>query len=66
MTETASFKVFCLECYKNTHGMKGRDAFNLFKQYGVLDYIGSFYKVLHGYGHQCIVQDIDEFIATRR
>jgi len=46
--------------------MKGRDAFNLFKQYGVLEYIGSFYDVLHSYGHQYIVQDIDEFIAVRR
>jgi hypothetical protein len=66
MTETAHFKIFCLECYKNAHRMKGRDAFNLFKQYGVLEYIGSFYDVLHSYGHQYIVQDIDEFIAVRR
>ena len=66
MTETAHFKVFCLECYKNAHQMKGKDAFNLFRQYGVLEYIGSFYDVLHSYGHQYIVQDIDEFIAVRR
>ena len=66
MTETAQFKVFCLECYKSAHKMKGRDAFNLFKQYGVLEYIGSFYDVLHSFGHKYIVQDIDEFIDTRR
>ena len=46
--------------------MKGKDAFRLFKEYGVLDYLGSFYDVLHSFGHQYLVQEIDEFIEVRR
>jgi hypothetical protein len=46
--------------------MKGRDAFNLFKQYGVMDYLGSFYDVLHTFGDKYIVQDIDLFIEARK
>ena len=66
MPETVKFKAFCLERYKYMHSMNGRDTFRLFKQYGVLDYLGSFYDVLHTFGDQYIVQDIDLFIAERK
>lgn len=66
MPETIKFKAFCLERYKYEHNMSGRDAMLLFKQYGVLDYLGSFYDVLHTFGDQYIVQDIDLFIEARR
>ncbi len=66
MSDIAQFKVFCLERYKSEHQLKGNDAFRLFKEYGVLDYIGSFYDVLHTFGERYIVADIDEFIAARR
>ena len=46
--------------------MKGKEAFRLFKEYGVLDYLSSFYDVLHSFGDKYIVADIDEFIATRQ
>ena len=66
MPEVVKFKAFCLERYKHEHNMKGKDAFRLFKEYGVLDYIGSFYDVLHTFGDKYIVADIDEFIAVRQ
>jgi len=66
MSDTAHFKVFCLERYKSEHKMNGKDAFRLFKDYGVLDYLSEFYDVLHSYGHQHLVSDIDEFIEVRR
>ena len=66
MSDTAHFKVFCLERYKSEHHMKGHDAFRLFKEYGVLDYLDSFYDVLHTFGDKYIVSDIDEFIAVRQ
>ena len=66
MSDTAHFKVFCLERYKSVHNMKGNEAFRLFKEYGVLDYLGSFYDVLHSFGDRYIVADIDEFIAARQ
>jgi hypothetical protein len=66
MRDTAHFKVFCLERYKSEHNMKGRDAYLIFKQYGVLDYIASFYDVLHTLGDRYIVSDIDEYIESRR
>jgi len=66
MPEIVKFKAFCLERYKYEHNMSGKDTIRLFMQYGVLDYIGSFYDVLHTFGDKYIVEDIDLFIRTRR
>jgi hypothetical protein len=66
MSKTAHFKVFCIERYKSEHHIKGKEAFRIFKEYGVLDYLTSFYDVLHTFGEKYIVADIDEFIAARQ
>ena len=66
MQELVKFKAFCLERYKYMHNMKGIETLRLFKKYGVMDYIGSFYDVLHTFGDRYIVADIDEFIEARR
>jgi len=66
MSKTAHFKVFCIERYKNEHHMKGKEVFRIFKEYGVLDYLTSFYDVLHTFGDKYIVADIDEFITARQ
>ena len=66
MTEILKFKVFCIERYKVAHHMSGKDTLDLFIQFGVLDYLGAFYDVLHTVGDRYIVSDIDEFIAVRQ
>jgi len=66
MTEVVKFKAFCLEQYKNAHNMNGKDTLSLFRQYDVLDYLNSFYDVLHTFGDKYIVQDIDLFIEARK
>jgi hypothetical protein len=66
MSDTAHFKVFCLERYKSEHDIKGKEAFFLFKEYGVLDYLNSFYDVLHTFGDKYLVEDIDLFIKARQ
>jgi len=66
VSKTLHFKVFCLEQYKNEHNMKGADAMQLFKRYGVLKYLGSCYDMLHSHGAGYLVQIIDEFIEVRR
>ena len=66
MPEVVRFKVFCLERYKYAHNLSGKEALRLFNEYGVMDYIGSFYDVLHSFGDKYIVSDIDEFIEARK
>ena len=66
MIEIVKFKIFCLEQYKNKHNMNGCETLELFKKYGVLEYLNSFFDILHSYGAGYLVQDIDNFIAARQ
>ena len=66
MSKTLEFKAFCFEAYKAEKKLSGRDAMTLFKQYGVLDYLGKFYDVLHTTGRAYIIEDIDLFINARK
>ena len=66
MSKTLEFKAFCFEAYKAEKRLSGREAMSLFKQYGVLDYLGRFYDVLHTTGRAYIIEDIDLFINARK
>ena len=66
MSKTLQFKAFCFEAYRSDKKLTGRAAMQLFKKYGVLDYLGECYDVLHTTGRQYIVEDIDGFIDARR
>lgn len=66
MSKTLEFKVFCFEAYRADKKLTGREAMELFKKYGVLDYLGACYNVLHTTGRAYIIDDIDEFINYRR
>lgn len=66
MSETLEFKAFCFEAYRAAKGLSGKEAMELFKQYGVLDYLGKCYNVLHTLGREYLIEDIDMFIAARQ
>jgi len=66
MPEIVKFKAFCLERYKYEHNITGKDTIRLFMQYGVMEYISSFYDVLHTFGDKYIVEEIDLFIKARQ
>ena len=66
MSKTLQFKAFCFEAYRADKKMTGRATMQLFKKYGVLDYLGACYDVLHTTGRQYLVEDIGGFIAARK
>jgi hypothetical protein len=66
MSKTLEFKVFCFEAYRAEKKLTGRQTMNLFTKYGVLDYLGTCYDVLHTTGRAYIVEDIDVFINARK
>ena len=65
MSKTLEFKVFCFEAYRAEKNLTGRETMQLFKQYGVLDYLGTCYDVLHTTGRDYLVEDIDIFLESR-
>lgn len=66
MAQKIDFTVFCMESYKQEHGMTGKEALKVFKDYNVFEYIDSFYDVLHATGQEYIVEDIDIYIRSRQ
>ena len=66
MSKTLEFKVFCFEAYRIDKKLSGKQTMELFKKYGVLEYLGTCYNVLHTTGREYIIQDIDDFIENRK
>ena len=65
MSEQGRFLVYCIEIYKLAKQKTGRQVFELFERYGVIDYIMECYGALHTTGEEYIVDDLDRFIAAR-
>ncbi len=66
MSEKLEFTVFCFEAYRAEKRLTGREAMDLFKQYGVLGYLDTCYDVLHTTGRSYMIEDIDLFINARK
>ena len=66
MSKQGEFLVYCLEMYKAAKNMTGKQTVELFKQYGVTDYVTSCYEALHTTGTKYIVEDIDLFVEARQ
>ena len=66
MSKTLAFKAFCFEAYRADKKLTGIATMNLFKKYGVLDYLDACFDVLHTTGRAYIVEDIDVFISARK
>ena len=66
MSKEGKFLVFCLEMYRASKNMTGRQVIELFKRYNITDYVLSCYEALHTTGTNYIVEDIDLFIEARQ
>lgn len=59
------FVIFCIEVFKETKGLTGKEAYSIFEKYGVLEYLREGYDVLHTQGDTWLMKDIDEFLKIR-
>ena len=64
--DIAYFLSFCIEQYKKEKGMNGVEVLDTFTKYGVLDYLNNHFEILHTQSRQWILEDIDEYINTRK
>ena len=65
MSKEMAFTIFCLESYKEHRNLTGKTVLNLFREYGVFDYIKEFYDVLHTTGYNYFNNDIDIYLKAR-
>ncbi len=54
-----------MEIYKSKKSITGKEVYELFEKYGVLNYLQEGYEVLHTQGDSWIIDDIDEFLKFR-
>lgn len=57
--------MFCIESYKAYRSLTGWQTVELFRRYGMFDYLREFYDVLHTTGYQYINRDIDIYLKSR-
>ena len=57
-----SFKAFCIEKYADYKSMPSNEVYKLFEAKGVIDMLNRDYDVLHSFGFEYIVRDIDMYI----
>ena len=66
MSAEGKFLVYCLEIYRKAKNLSGKQVMELFKKYGVMNYVMSFYDCLHTTGWQYTVEDIDLYIEVQQ
>lgn len=66
MSREGNFLIYCVELYKNTKKLTGKQVSELFNEYRVWDYIYSCFEALHTTGDNYIVEDIDLYIEARQ
>lgn len=64
--DIALFVAFCIEEYGAAKGMPGEQVLDLFSQYGVTDYLSTYFEPLHTQGRQWLIEEIDEFMNIRK
>lgn len=57
-----SFKAFCIEKYADYKGIPSNEVYALFERHGILDMLDEDYDILHGFGFEYIVRDIEKII----
>lgn len=65
MSQKTAFAVFCIENYKVHKALTGKQTAELFRRYGVFDYLNEFYDILHTTSYQYINNDIDIYLKSR-
>ena len=60
-----SFKAFCIEKYADFKSIPSNEVYKLFEKNDVLAMLDRDYDMLHGFGFEYIVNDIEQFINYR-
>lgn len=66
LSEIHKFQLFCLENYKISKKISGKEALKEFEQTAVFSFLADGYKVLHTQGLEYIIAQITDFIERRK
>jgi hypothetical protein len=60
-----SFKAFCIEKYADIKSIPSNKVFSIFEKNGILQMLDKDYDILHGFGFEYIVNDIEQILASK-
>ena len=60
------FLVYCVEIFKTSQKINGKQVIEIFSRYKVFEYIVEFYGALHTTGTEYIIEDISGFIEEQK
>lgn len=66
MTKQGDFLIYCIEIYKSSKNLTGKQVSELFSRFDVWNYIYTCYQALHTTGANYIVEDIDQYIHEQQ
>ena len=66
MSKQGDFMIYCVEQYKSSKHLTGKQVAELFNRYRVWDYVYFCFEALHTTGTNYIVEDIDLYIEARQ
>ena len=66
MSKEAQFMIYCLERYRYTKQLSGKEVITLFKKYGIMNFLIEYFPVLHLSGDRHIINEIDSYIRERQ
>ena len=58
-----SFKTFCIELYADYKSIPSDKVYAIFDKKGVLKMLDEDYELIHGFGFQYIINEIDQFLG---
>lgn len=58
-----SFKTFCIEFYAEAKKQPAQDVFQMFEKEKVIQMLDEDYDILHGFGFDFIIGEIDRFLG---
>lgn len=66
MSKEGNFLIFCIEQYRTSKNLTGKQVISLFRKYKISEYIVSCFEALHTTGTNYIIEDIDLYIEARQ
>lgn len=64
MSKQGDFLIYCIEQYKSSKNLSGKQVSELFTRFNVWEYIYSCFESLHTTGTNYIIEDIDLYIKS--
>jgi len=59
-----SFKTFCIELFADRKSIPSNEVYTLFENTGILKMLDEDYELLHGFGFDYVINDIDQIIEN--